>query len=88
MFNLGYPVYSFGVRLTLPIRDHRVAADLADAVLAKRRDALAVRSAQQQIRLDVLNAVSQVESSKAAVQLALDRRRLLQEVPGRRAEEI
>jgi len=71
MFGLGYPVYAFGLTLRLPIRDRRVAADLADALVNKRLDALQVRTAEQTVRLDVLNAVNQVESSKAAVKLAL-----------------
>jgi outer membrane protein TolC len=71
MFGFGYPTYAFGLTLRLPIRDRRVAADMADAIVTKRRDVLQVRSYQQQVRLDVLNAVSQVESSKDAVKLAI-----------------
>jgi outer membrane protein TolC len=71
MFGFGFPSYSFGLTLRLPIRDRRVAADLADAIVNKRRDALQVRTIEQTVRLDVLNAVSQVESSKAAVKLAI-----------------
>ncbi|MBM3774742.1 MAG: TolC family protein [Acidobacteria bacterium] len=70
MFGLGFPVYSFGLQLRLPIRDRRVAADLADALVQKRRDTLQVRSVEQTVRLDVLTAVNQVESSKASVKLA------------------
>jgi outer membrane protein len=71
MFGFGYPIYSFGLTLRLPIRDRRVAADYADAVVAKRMDALQVRSVEQQVRLDVLQAISNVESSKEAVKLAI-----------------
>jgi outer membrane protein len=70
MFGLGFPVYMFGLQLRLPIRNRAAAADLADAIVNKRRDALQVRTTEQQVRLDVLNAVSQVESSKASVKLA------------------
>jgi len=38
--------------------------------VTKKRDTLAVRSVEQSVRLDVLNAVTQVESSKASVKLA------------------
>src|SRR5262249_9740816 len=51
--------------------DRRVAADLADALVQKKVDALQVRTTEQTVRLDVLNAVNQVESSKAAVKLAI-----------------
>lgn len=70
LFGFGFPVYSFGIQLRLPIRDRRAAADLADARVSKRRDTLQVRSVEQAIRLDILTAVNQVESSKASVKLA------------------
>ncbi|MBK9170280.1 MAG: TolC family protein [Bryobacterales bacterium] len=70
MFGLNFPGYSFGLRLTLPIRNRAAQADYAAAVIAKRRDMLQVRNVEQQIRQDVLVAVSQVEASKATVALA------------------
>jgi outer membrane protein len=70
LFGFGFPVYGFGLTLTLPIRDRRAAADYADAVVTKRLDALRVRSAEQTVRLDVLNAISLVEGSKANIELA------------------
>jgi len=57
--------------LRLPIRNRAAAADLADAVVNKKHDALVVRNVAQTVRLDVLTAVSQVESSRASVKLAL-----------------
>ncbi|HEV2444553.1 MAG TPA: TolC family protein [Candidatus Sulfopaludibacter sp.] len=70
MFGLGFPVYTFGLNLQLPIRSHSAAADLADAVVQKRRDALTVRNTQQQVRLSMLNALSNLESSRKSVELA------------------
>jgi outer membrane protein len=70
LFGFGYPVYGFGLTLNLPIRDRRAAADYADAVVTKRLDALRVRNAEQTVRLDVLNAISMVEGSKANIELA------------------
>lgn len=78
MFGLGYPVYSFGLTLSLPIRNRRASADMADALVTKKIDAFKARSTAQQVRLDVLQAVSQVESSKAAVQLAITAREFAQ----------
>ena len=43
---------------------------MADAVVAKKQDTLTVRNTQQTIRLDILNAVTNVESSKESVKLA------------------
>jgi outer membrane protein len=71
MFGFGYPVYSFGLTLQLPIKSHAAAADMADALVAKRRDALTLRTTQQQVRLDVLTAMTNLESSKEGVKLAL-----------------
>lgn len=71
MFGFGYPVYSFGLNLSLPIRSHAAAADLADALVQKKRDTLTVRTVQQQVRLNVLNAISSVNSSKQALKLAI-----------------
>ena len=70
LFGFGYPVYSFGVQLRLPIRNRRASADLADAMIQKRRDTLQIRNVEQQTRMEVLQAVSQVEASKASVKLA------------------
>jgi outer membrane protein TolC len=71
MFGFGYPVYSFGLNLQLPIRSHSAEADLADALVQKKRDALTVRTTQQQVRLNMLNALTNLESSKKSVDLAL-----------------
>jgi outer membrane protein TolC len=71
MFGFGYPMYSFGLTLRLPIKNHQASADMADALVAKKHDALNVRTVKQQVRLDVLTAVSQVESSKDAMKLAV-----------------
>jgi outer membrane protein len=74
LFGFSYPVYGFGLRLRLPIKNRAASADMADALINKRRDALQARSAEQQIRLEVLQAVNQVESSKTAVDLAVKSR--------------
>ena len=74
LFGFGFPVYGFGLRLRLPIKNRAASADMADALINKKRDALQARGAEQQIRLEVLQAVSQVESSKTAVDLAVKSR--------------
>ena len=70
MFGFGFPVYSFGLNLQLPLRNHAAVADMSDALVQKKRDALTVRTTQQQIRLSILNAVSNLESSKKSLELA------------------
>lgn len=78
LFGFNFPTYSLGLTLRLPIRDRAAAANLADALVQKRLDSLRERNIEQSIRLEVLNAVSQVESSKEAVKLALVARDLAQ----------
>lgn len=70
LFSFGLPTYRFGLTLTLPLRDRAAQADLADALVRKKLDSLRARSLEQQIRLEVLNAINQVESAKAGVQQA------------------
>lgn len=70
MFGFGYPVYGAGLQLRLPLRDRAAAANYADAVVGKRADLLNERQIAQQVRLDVLNAINQVENSRASVELA------------------
>jgi len=70
LFGFTLPTYSFGLTLRLPLRDRARHADLADALVRKKIDSLRARNLEQQIRLDVLNAINQVEAAKAGVQLA------------------
>ena len=70
LFGFNYPTWQFSLSLQLPLRDRAAAANLADAVVAKRINTLNQRSTEQQIRQDVLNAVTQVESSRDGVRLA------------------
>jgi outer membrane protein TolC len=70
MFGFSYPTWQFSLSLQLPLRDRAAAANLADAVVAKRIGTLNQRTTEQQIRQDVLTAVTQVESSRDGVKLA------------------
>jgi outer membrane protein len=74
LFGFGFPVYGFGIRLRLPIRNRQSAADMADALVNKRRDALQIRGTEQQVRLDVLTSANLVESSKVSLDLAIKSR--------------
>lgn len=78
LFGFGLPTYGFGLSLNLPLKNHAAIANLADATVSKRLDALRVRAAQQQIRLQVVSAVTSIENSKASVELARKARDLAQ----------
>jgi outer membrane protein TolC len=70
IFHFGFPTYAMGLSLSLPIHDHTNAANLADDLVQKKIDSLAQRTLEQTIRLQVLQAVSQLESSKASIKSA------------------
>jgi outer membrane protein TolC len=70
MFRFGYPTYSFGLTLNLPIRSHTASADLADSLIRKKTDALTLRNLQQSIRLQVLQAITDLNGAKEQLKLA------------------
>ncbi len=78
VFGFNNTTMAAGLRLDLPLRNRSGAATLADALVRKKQDALTQRSKEQGVRLDVLNAVSQVESSRESVKLATIARDLAQ----------
>ena len=78
LFGFGYPTYGFGLTLQLPIKDRNASANLADALVNKKLDALRAKSTSKTIRLQVLQAITQVENSKASVELAKVARDLAQ----------
>jgi outer membrane protein TolC len=71
MFGFGYPTYQAGLVLTLPIRSRAASATMANAVVQKKSDALALRNAQQNIRLNILTAVTSLEGAKEQLKLAI-----------------
>lgn len=78
LFGFGFPTYGFGLTLRLPIKDRATSANLADALVNKKLDSYRLKSASLNTRLQVLQAVSLVENSKASVELAKVARDLAQ----------
>jgi len=75
LWAFDYPTYGFSLTLRLPIRDRSATIGLANSLVAKKQDLLQARSTEQSIRLEVLNAVTQAESSRERVRqsgIALD----------------
>jgi outer membrane protein len=77
-FGFDYPTYTGGVVVRFPVRDRRAAADFADSLVAKKLDTYRLRAAEQNARLQVLNAINNVENSRASVELAKNARDLAQ----------
>jgi outer membrane protein TolC len=78
VFGFNNPVYGFGLTLRLPIKDRRTSADLSDAINQKRLDALRQRSTEENIRLQVVTAISLIESGKESIRIATIARDLAQ----------
>jgi len=70
MFSFGYPTYQAGLTLTLPIKSRTASANMAIAEVQKKTDALNLRNQQQNIRLNVLHAVTSLEGAKEQLALA------------------
>lgn len=78
LFGFSFPVYSVGLTLNLPLRNRRGVAALANQAIAKKRDLYDLRSTEQDIRLDVVQAVAGLEQAKASVEQALVAQRFSQ----------
>lgn len=74
----GFPTYSMGVRLNLPIRNRSAEADLGSALVSKHTDLYQLRSRQQQISEQVRDAVHQLEQSRLSLAAAASARDLAQ----------
>ncbi len=64
MFGFGYPTYQAQLSLSLPIRNRAAKAEMGNALVARRNDLYSQRQVQEQITLDVSNAVHQLEQAK------------------------
>lgn len=69
-FGFTQPTYGGSLTLNLPIRNYAAKATFATAQISKRRDLYSERQLNQQITLDVANAVHQLEQSKLSMEAA------------------
>jgi outer membrane protein len=70
MFGLNNPTYMGSLNLTLPIRSRSASMNLANALVAKKTDALNLRNTEQNTRLNVLTAISTVNGAIDSLRLA------------------
>ena len=69
-FRFTYPAYGASLTLNLPIRNHSAEANLADAVVARSHDQYQDRLTNQNITLEVNNAVHALEQAKLSMEAA------------------
>jgi outer membrane protein len=75
VFGFGFPSYGVTLKLNLPIRNRAAEANLADARVRRDETLYEIRRSREQVRLDVENAVNQLNQAKlsmAAAQTARD----------------
>ena len=67
LFGFGYPTYTAQLSLNLPLRNRAAKAELGSALVSRRSDLYSQRRLQEQITLDVSNAVHQLEQAKLSI---------------------
>jgi outer membrane protein TolC len=70
LLGFQYPSYGAGLQLTLPIRNSSAQASLSDALVNKVRDRYTERQVEQQITLDVRQAINSIELADATIDAA------------------
>src|SRR5712664_407752 len=65
-----YPAYGAILSLSLPVKNHNAEANLADAVVSRRRDQYQERRTNQNITLEVTNSVHALEEAKLSMEAA------------------
>jgi outer membrane protein TolC len=78
LFGRNFPTYSIGFNLNIPLRNRAAQANLATASIQLRQNQLAVQRQINQIRVDVQNALIQLQNARAQYQAAV-KGRILQE---------
>ncbi len=69
-FRFAFPAYGASLSLALPIKNHGAAANLADSLVSRRRDQYQERGTNQNISLEVTNAVHALEATKLGMEAA------------------
>ncbi|HUA21509.1 MAG TPA: TolC family protein [Bryobacteraceae bacterium] len=71
VFARNFPNYTFGVQLNIPLRDRAATADYARDTLNLRQSQLALQEQENQVRVDVVNAVIGLQQARARYQAAV-----------------
>ena len=76
MLRRNYPTYGIGIQLSLPLRNRVAEADYARDQLQLRQSQIRRQQLENQVRLEVENAVIAVERTRAAYEAAVQTRKL------------
>ena len=76
VLGFDFPSYGFGVQLTFPFRNSAAQANLATSLVSKAHDQYQKRQTQQQIILDVRQAIDGIELAEASIGAATETRDL------------
>jgi outer membrane protein TolC len=76
VLGFNFPSYGFAVQFTFPFRNSTAQANLADSLVSKARDEYQKRQMEQQIILDVRQALNSIELAEASIVAAVKTRDL------------
>ena len=79
LFARNFPNYAIGFNLNIPLRNRTAQADLIASELALRQQQIGVQRLENQVRLEVQNAVIGVQQSRAQYESAIKQRVLQQQ---------
>jgi outer membrane protein TolC len=74
IFRRNYPSYAAGFALNIPLRNRAAQADYATSMLELRQNELNLRKDENQVRVDVQNAVIGMEQARARYEAAMQAR--------------
>lgn len=76
LLNFAFPEYSFGITLTIPIKNKSAQADFGRASYERRQSNTRLHLTEQQVALQVRNAHTVIEMNKARIEAATKARQL------------
>jgi outer membrane protein TolC len=76
IFKRDYPTYSIGLNLNLPLRNRQAEADLARDELQLRQTQVRNKQLENQVRVQVEDALISIQRTKAAYEAASESRKL------------
>jgi outer membrane protein len=79
IFSRNFPTYSIGVNLNLPIHNRAAQADLINSQLALRQQQVGIQRLENQVRVEVQNALIGVQQARAQYESATQQRTLQEE---------